>query len=189
MLFPVCTGQLIFDQRISKGLIKRLETLVNSEFKRITYTEAIEILGQADRKWDYKPEWGVDLQTEHERYLTEHFARPVVVSDYPKDIKAFYMRMNDDGKTVAAMDILAEGIGEIVGGSQREERLDVLTRRINEMNLDIEDYQWYLDLRRYGSVPHSGFGLGFDRTVSYVTGVSNIRDVIPFPRSPRNASF
>jgi len=156
----------------------------------MNYTDAVTILKNAKKKFEFPVEWGVDLQSEHERYLAEeHVGKPVILMNYPKDIKAFYMRMNDDEKTVAAMDVLAPGIGEIIGGSQREERLDVLSKRITEMNLDIEDYSWYMDLRRYGTVPHAGFGLGFDRTISYITGVSNIRDVIPFPRSPRNAEF
>jgi len=156
----------------------------------MNYSEAIEILTNCNKKFDYPVHWGVDLQSEHERYLAEeHVGKPIILMNYPKDIKAFYMRLNDDEKTVAAMDVLAPGIGEIIGGSQREERMDVLTRRITEMNLDIEDYDWYMDLRRYGTVPHAGFGLGFDRTISYITGVSNIRDVIPFPRAPRSADF
>ncbi len=179
-----------FNQRVDKGAIARLENIANSSFARMNYTEAVDILKNCNKKFDYPVEWGCDLQSEHERYLAEeHVGRPVILMNYPKDIKAFYMRMNDDGKTVAAMDVLAPGIGEIIGGSQREERLDVLTNRIEEMNLDVEDYNWYIDFRRYGTVPHSGFGLGFDRTISYITGVSNIRDVIPFPRAPRTADF
>ena len=154
------------------------------------YSEAIDRLAKSGKKFDYKPEWGVDLQSEHERYLTEELIkRPVAVINYPKTIKAFYMRANDDERTVAAMDVLAPGIGEIIGGSQREERLDVLDARLKEMDLPIEDYWWYRDLRRYGTVPHAGFGLGFERAVQYVTGVDNIRDVIPFPRAPRQAEF
>jgi len=179
-----------FNQRVDKQAIARLENIANSNFARMNYTEAVDILKSCDRKFEYPVEWGVDLQSEHERYLAEeHVGRPIVLMNYPKDIKAFYMRMNDDERTVAAMDVLAPGIGEIIGGSQREERLDVLTSRISEMNLDIEDYSWYIDFRRYGTVPHSGFGLGFDRTISYITGVANIRDVIPFPRAPRSADF
>ena len=179
-----------FNQRVDKNAISRLENIANSDFARMEYTEAIDILKNCKKKFEFPVEWGVDLQSEHERYLAEeHVGRPIILMNYPKDIKAFYMRMNDDGKTVAAMDVLAPGIGEIIGGSQREERLDVLTNRINEMNLDVNDYSWYMDLRKYGTVPHSGFGLGFDRTISYITGVSNIRDVIPFPRAPRTADF
>jgi len=179
-----------FNLRVDKTCLSRLETIANHDFERMNYTDAIDILKGCGKKFEYPVEWGVDLQSEHERYLAEeHVGKPVILMNYPKDIKAFYMRLNDDEKTVAAMDVLAPGIGEIIGGSQREERMDVLTRRISEMGLDAEDYSWYLDLRRYGTVPHSGFGLGFDRAVSYITGVSNIRDVIPFPRSPKNAEF
>ncbi len=179
-----------FNLRVDKSCLSRLTNIADSTFERMNYTDAVSILKNAKKKFEFPVEWGVDLQSEHERYLAEeHVGKPVILMNYPKDIKAFYMRMNDDEKTVAAMDVLAPGIGEIVGGSQREERLDVLSNRISEMNLDIEDYSWYLDLRRYGTVPHAGFGLGFDRTISYITGVSNIRDVIPFPRSPRNAEF
>lgn len=179
-----------FAQRVDKTVIERLESFVNSDFAQVDYTDAIEILKACDKKFEYQVEWGIDLHSEHERYLAEeHFRAPVVVKNYPKDIKAFYMRLNDDGKTVAAMDVLAPGIGEIIGGAQREERLDVLDARLAEMNLSKEDYWWYRDLRRYGTVPHAGFGLGFERLVSYVTGVSNIRDVIPFPRAPKSASF
>ncbi|MEC4724185.1 asparagine--tRNA ligase [Shewanella sp. D64] len=179
-----------FAQRVDKTVIERLESFVNSDFAQVDYTDAIEILKACDKKFEYQVEWGIDLHSEHERYLAEeHFKAPVVVKNYPKDIKAFYMRLNDDGKTVAAMDVLAPGIGEIIGGAQREERLDVLDARLAEMNLSQEDYWWYRDLRRYGTVPHAGFGLGFERLVSYVTGVSNIRDVIPFPRAPKSASF
>ncbi|MFT5520183.1 MAG: asparaginyl-tRNA synthetase [Enterobacterales bacterium] len=179
-----------FNQRVDKNCLSRLENIANSEFCRMNYTEAVDILTSCKKKFEYPVHWGVDLQSEHERYLAEeHVGKPIILMNYPKDIKAFYMRLNDDEKTVAAMDVLAPGIGEIIGGSQREERLDVLTRRIFEMKLDIEDYSWYMDLRRYGTVPHSGFGLGFDRTISYITGVSNIRDVIPFPRAPRSADF
>ncbi|WP_412486041.1 asparagine--tRNA ligase [Shewanella chilikensis] len=179
-----------FAQRVDKGVIERLENFVSSDFAQVDYTDAVEILKNCGKQFEYDVEWGIDLQSEHERYLAEvHFKAPVVVKNYPKDIKAFYMRLNEDGKTVAAMDVLAPGIGEIIGGSQREERLDVLDMRLAEMNLNKEDYWWYRDLRRYGTVPHSGFGLGFERLVSYVTGVSNIRDVIPFPRAPRSANF
>ncbi|MBD1391292.1 asparagine--tRNA ligase [Neiella sp. HB171785] len=179
-----------FAQRIDKDAVARLERFVDSDFVQVDYTDAVDILLKCDKKFEYPVEWGIDLQSEHERYLAEeHFNAPVVVKNYPKDIKAFYMRMNEDGKTVAAMDVLAPGIGEIIGGSQREERLDVLDARLAEMGLDKEDYSWYRDLRRYGTVPHSGFGLGFERLVSYVTGMANIRDVIPFPRAPRSADF
>ena len=179
-----------FAQRVDKTVIDRLESFVESDFIKVDYTEAVEILKNCGKKFEFDVEWGIDLHSEHERYLAEeHFNAPVVVKNYPKDIKAFYMRMNDDGKTVAAMDVLAPGIGEIIGGSQREERLDVLDARLEEMGLEKEDFWWYRDLRRYGTVPHSGFGLGFERLVSYVTGVSNIRDVIPFPRAPRSANF
>ncbi|WP_076411333.1 asparagine--tRNA ligase [Shewanella sp. UCD-KL12] len=179
-----------FAQRVDKTVIDRLESFVTSDFAQVDYTDAVEILKNCGKKFEYDVEWGIDLQSEHERYLAEeHFKAPVVVKNYPKDIKAFYMRLNEDGKTVAAMDVLAPGIGEIIGGAQREERLDVLDARLEEMNLSKEDYWWYRDLRRYGTVPHSGFGLGFERLVSYVTGVANIRDVIPFPRAPKSASF
>ncbi|MGZ9898260.1 asparagine--tRNA ligase [Shewanella gaetbuli] len=179
-----------FNQRVDKTVIERLESFVSSDFAQVDYTDAVEILKQCGKTFEYPVEWGVDLQSEHERYLAEeHFKAPVVVKNYPKDIKAFYMRLNDDGKTVAAMDVLAPGIGEIIGGAQREERLDVLDMRLAEMELSQEDYWWYRDLRRYGTVPHAGFGLGFERLVSYVTGVNNIRDVIPFPRAPRSANF
>jgi asparaginyl-tRNA synthetase len=179
-----------FADRIDKEAVTRLESFVESSFERMTYTDAIDVLKNSKKKFEFPVEWGVDLQTEHERYLTEqHFKRPVVVTDYPKDIKAFYMRMNDDGKTVAAMDVLAPGIGEIIGGSQREERLDVLDARMTEIGIDREHYEWYRDLRRYGTVPHAGFGLGFERTIMYATGMENVRDVIPFPRVPGNASY
>jgi asparaginyl-tRNA synthetase len=179
-----------FDQRIHKGAIARLEEFIKVPFERMTYTEAVETLQKSNKKFEFPVSWGVDLQSEHERWLTEeHIGRPVVVTDYPKDIKAFYMRMNDDGKTVAAMDVLAPGIGEIIGGSQREERLDVLDGRIEEMGFDKDDFWWYRDLRKYGTIPHAGFGLGFERTIAYATGMANVRDVIPFPRTPRNANF
>ncbi|MEE1286980.1 MAG: asparagine--tRNA ligase [Ruminobacter sp.] len=179
-----------FAERVDKDAITRLENFINSDFAQVDYTDAIEILKNCGKQFEYNVEWGVDLQSEHERYLAEeHFKSPVVVKNYPKDIKAFYMRLNDDGKTVAAMDVLAPGIGEIIGGSQREERLDVLDARLKEMNLNPESYWWYRDLRRYGSVVHSGFGLGFERLVVYVTGMGNVRDVIPFPRTVNNADF
>ena len=179
-----------FNTFIDKGLIERLENIINSEFGRITYTEAIDLLKKAKVDFQYPVEWGMDLQTEHERYISEKiFKGPVFVTDYPKDIKAFYMRLNDDGKTVAAMDLLVPGVGEIIGGSQREERLDLLEKRIEEMGMDKEDYWWYLELRKYGSVKHAGFGLGFERAIMYITGMSNIRDVIPFPRTVKSAEF
>ena len=179
-----------FAQRIKKDAIERLEKLVSSDFVRMDYTDAIEILQNCGKEFEFPVEWGIDLSSEHERYLAEeHVGAPIIMQNYPKDIKAFYMRINDDGKTVAAMDVLAPGIGEIIGGSQREERLDVFDARLDEMGLSKEDYGWYRDLRRYGTVPHSGFGLGFERLVAYVTGMQNVRDVIPFPRTPGNASF
>ena len=179
-----------FAQRIDKTCIQRLEQVVHSPFERMDYSEAIRILQQAGRSFEFPIRWGIDLQSEHERYLAEDFVgRPLVLMNYPKAIKSFYMRVNDDGRTVAAMDVLAPGIGEIIGGSQREERLDVLDARLDELGMNKTAYNWYRDLRRYGSVPHAGFGLGFERTVSYVTGMSNVRDVIPFPRTPRSADF
>lgn len=179
-----------FAQRINKEAITRLQKVVEQDFVRMDYTDAIEILKNSGKKFEFPVEWGVDLSSEHERYLAEeHVSAPIIMQNYPKDIKAFYMRINDDEKTVAAMDVLAPGIGEIIGGSQREERLDVFDRRLEEMGLDKEDYSWYRDLRRYGTVPHSGFGLGFERLVAYVTGMQNVRDVIPFPRSPGNANY
>jgi len=179
-----------FDERIEKGLVAKLEGIVGSEFVRMDYGEAVAVLEQASEKFDYPVKWGVDLQSEHERYLTEkHAKKPVIVMNYPKDIKAFYMRVNDDGRTVAAMDVLAPGIGEIIGGSQREERLDTLDARMSERGIDVEHYAWYRDLRRYGTVPHAGFGLGFERTLAYVTGLSNVRDAIPFPRTPGHAKY
>ncbi|OZS76128.1 asparagine--tRNA ligase [Providencia rettgeri] len=179
-----------FAQRVDKDVINRLESFVNSDFAQVDYTDAIKILETCGQKFENAVYWGVDMSSEHERYLAEqHFKAPVVVKNYPKDIKAFYMRLNEDGKTVAAMDVLAPGIGEIIGGSQREERLDMLDARLEEMGMNKEDYWWYRDLRRYGTVPHSGFGLGFERLVAYVTGVGNVREVIPFPRTPRNAAF
>ena len=178
------------NQFVDKGLKDRLNNVVNSDFARVSYTEAIEILKNSGRDFEFKPYWGCDMQSEHERYLSEvHFGRPVFVYDYPKEIKAFYMRLNDDGKTVAAADLLVPGIGELCGGSQREERLDVLERRMDECHMNKDGYQWYLDLRRWGSVPHSGFGMGLERMIMYATGVSNIRDVLPYPRTPRNAEF
>jgi asparaginyl-tRNA synthetase len=179
-----------FNTYIYKGLISRLENLINSEFKHITYTEAIDILTKSKKKFEFPVEWGTDLQSEHERFITEVvYKKPVFVTDYPKKIKAFYMRLNDDNKTVAAMDLLVPEVGEIIGGSQREERLDVLKKNIEDFGLDREDYWWYLDLRRYGTVPHSGFGLGLERALMYLTGMTNIRDVIPFPRTPNSAEF
>lgn len=179
-----------FNNFIDKGLLERLNSLVNSEFAKITYTEAVEILQKHNDNFQYKVYWGCDLQTEHERYLTEQvFKAPVFVTDYPKEIKAFYMRMNDDNKTVAAVDMLVAGVGELIGGSQREERYDRLVERIKEMGLKEEDYSWYLDLRKYGGVKHAGFGLGFERLIMYLTGISNIRDVIPFARTTGNAEF
>jgi asparaginyl-tRNA synthetase len=179
-----------FEQRINKDVVERLTRMVDSDFVHMDYTDAIEILKNCGKKFEYPVEWGVDLQSEHERYLAEeHVGAPVILKNYPRDIKAFYMRQNEDGKTVAAMDVLAPGIGEIIGGSAREERLDVLDQRIAEMDLPAEEYEFYRDLRRYGTVPHAGFGLGFERLVSYVTGMQNIRDVIPFPRAPKSAQF
>lgn len=179
-----------FNSFIDKGLIERLNNIVNSDFAHITYTEAIDILKKSKEEFKYPVEWGIDLQTEHERYISEKvFKGPVFVTDYPKDIKAFYMRLNDDGKTVAAMDLLVPGVGEIIGGSQREERLDVLERRIEEMGMDREDYWWYLELRKYGGTKHAGYGLGFERAIMYMTGMANIRDVIPFPRTVKSAEF
>ncbi|HOV69403.1 MAG TPA: asparagine--tRNA ligase, partial [Clostridia bacterium] len=177
-----------FNQFIDKDLLARLKGIVNSDFKRITYTQAIDILKKADREFSYPVEWGCDLATEHERYLTEEVFRcPVFVTDYPKEIKAFYMKLNDDGKTVAAMDLLVPGVGEIIGGSQREDNYEKLCERMEALGLCQEDYQWYADLRRFGGAYHSGFGLGFERMIMYLTGMSNIRDVIPFPRTTGNA--
>ncbi|AYH48631.1 MULTISPECIES: asparagine--tRNA ligase [Dickeya] len=179
-----------FAERVDKDAISRLERFVSSDFAQVDYTDAITILENCGQTFENPVSWGIDLSSEHERYLAEkHFQAPVVVKNYPKDIKAFYMRMNSDGKTVAAMDVLAPGIGEIIGGSQREERLEQLDARLEEMGLSKEDYWWYRDLRRYGTIPHSGFGLGFERLIAYVTGVQNVRDVIPFPRTPRSATF
>ena len=186
-----CPQELEFlNKFVDKGLIERLTAVANADFGRVTYTEAVALLEQHNDQFEYKVSWGTDLQTEHERYLTEViFKKPVFVTDYPKEIKAFYMRLNDDGKTVAACDCLVMGIGEIIGGSQREERLDLLEARINELGLEPQDYDWYLDLRRYGGVKHSGFGLGFERLVMYLTGIANIRDVLPFPRTTGSADF
>jgi asparaginyl-tRNA synthetase len=179
-----------FADRIDKGCIARVEAFVNSTFERMTYTDAVAALEKSGKKFEFPVSWGMDLQSEHERWLTEdHVKAPVIVMNYPKQIKAFYMRVNDDGKTVAAMDVLAPGIGEIIGGSQREERLDALDRRLAELKLDPKAYWWYRDLRRYGTVPHAGFGLGLERTIIYATGMTNIRDVIPFPRTPGHAAF
>ncbi len=179
-----------FNNFIDKTLLDRLNNVVNSDFGRITYTDAVKELEKHNDEFEYKVSWGVDLQTEHERYLSEKiFKKPVFVTDYPAEIKAFYMKLNPDGKTVAASDLLAPGIGEIIGGSQREDNLEVLQNKIKELNMDEQDYWWYLDLRRYGSVPHAGFGLGFERLMMYMTGMQNIRDVIPFPRTPKNCEF
>ncbi len=179
-----------FNNFIDKGLFDRLKNVVESDFGRITYTEAIEILKKNNANFEYPVEWGTDIQTEHERYLAEQiFKKPVFVTNYPKDIKAFYMRMNDDGKTVAAMDLLVPGVGEMIGGSQREERYDMLIKRMEEMNIPAEEMWWYLDLRKYGGVKHAGYGLGFERFLMYITGMTNIRDVIPFPRTPKTAEF
>jgi len=179
-----------FDERIEKGIVAKLQGIVDSEFVRMDYGEAISVLERAKEKFEFPVKWGVDLQSEHERYLTEkHAKKPVIVMNYPKAIKAFYMRQNDDGRTVAAMDVLAPGIGEIVGGSQREERLAALDARLEELKISKQHYDWYRDLRRYGTVPHAGFGLGFERTVAYATGLSNVRDAIPFPRTPGNARY
>src|SRR5437868_6135655 len=179
-----------FDERIEKGLVAKLEGIVASEFVRMDYGEAINVLERAKENFEFPVKWGVDLQSEHERYLTEKYAKkPVIVMNYPKEIKAFYMRTNDDGRTVAAMDVLAPGIGEIIGGSQREERLEALDARLDEIGLEKSVYNWYRDLRRYGTVPHAGFGLGFERTLAYVTGLANVRDAIPFPRTPGNVRY
>ena len=179
-----------FDKFIEPGLIERLNKVASADFARVTYTEAVDLLIKSGEKFNYPVEWGIDLQTEHERYITEKiYNKPVFLINYPKDIKAFYMKQNEDGKTVRAMDLLVPGIGEIIGGSQREERYDVLVQRMTDMGMKIEDYDWYLDLRKYGSVDHAGFGLGFERAIMYLTGMANIRDVIPFPRTPKNANF
>ncbi len=186
-----CKDELEFFNRfIEKGLLDKLNKVISNDFKKVTYSEAIDILQKSKKKFDFKVEWGIDLQTEHERYLTdEHFQGPVIVTDYPKDIKAFYMKQNPDGKTVRAMDVLVPGVGEIIGGSQREENLEKLEARMFELGLEKELYDWYLDLRRFGTVPHSGFGLGFERAVMYITGMHNIRDVIPFHRTPKHVEF
>ncbi|MCU0847676.1 MAG: asparagine--tRNA ligase [Spirochaetes bacterium] len=179
-----------FDSRIQPGIIKNLESIIRQDFEVVTYTEAVGILEKSGSAFEFPVGWGLDLQSEHERYLTEnHFERPVFVIDYPREIKAFYMKLNDDEKTVRAMDLLVPGVGEIIGGSEREDRYDVLLRRMKDSGLDPDEYWWYLDSRRYGSAPHAGFGLGFERAIQYVTGMQNIRDVIPFPRTPRNAAF
>ncbi len=179
-----------FDKFVDNGVLERLNNLVSSDFMRITYTEAVDLLLKADKKFEYQVKWGIDLQTEHERYLTDEvFKKPVFVTNYPKEIKAFYMKDNDDGKTVAAMDLLVPGVGELMGGSQREDRLEILEKKILDNGMELEDYWWYLDLRRYGSVTHSGFGLGFDRLLMYLTGVQNIRDVQPYARTTKNAEF
>lgn len=179
-----------FQQYFDKGLLSRLQKLIQADFAQVSYTEAIDLLKKEENQFSYPVSWGCDLQTEHERFLTEKiYKSPVFVTDYPRDIKAFYMRQNEDGKTVAAMDLLVPGVGEIVGGSQREERLDVLEKRMKELHMDPKEYDWYLDLRRYGSVRHAGFGLGFERLIMYITGITNIRDVLPFPRTPGYAEF
>ena len=179
-----------FEERVEKGVIAKLETVVNSDFVRMDYTEAIGILEASKQKFEFPVKWGMDLQSEHERYLVEkHFKKPVILTDYPKEIKAFYMKQNEDGKTVRAMDVLFPGIGEIIGGSQREDNYDKLMDRIHEVGIDPENLWWYLETRKFGSAPHSGFGLGFERLVQFVTGMGNIRDVIPFPRTPKNAEF
>ena len=179
-----------FNEFMDKGLLERLHSIVDADFGHVTYTEAVDLLLKADRDFQFPVKWGIDLQTEHERYLTEEiYKKPVFVTDYPKEIKAFYMRQNEDGKTVAAMDLLVPGVGEIIGGSQREERYDVLAARIQEMGFAEEDYWWYMDLRKYGGAKHAGYGLGFERIIMYITGMSNIRDVLPFPRTPKTAEF
>jgi len=186
-----CFDDLEFlNKMYDNELIERLKGVINNKFERLTYTEAVDILMAADQKWEYPVSWGVDLQAEHERYLVEkHFNKPVILTDYPKDIKAFYMKQNEDGKTVRGMDVLFPRIGEIIGGSQREENLESLTKRIEELHIPGKDVSWYLDTRRFGTAPHSGFGLGFERLLLFVTGMANIRDVIPFPRTPKNAEF
>ena len=179
-----------FNERIDRSLMERLDHVAGSDFERVTYTKAVEILENSGKKFDYDVSWGIDLQTEHERYLTEEvFKKPIFVTDYPKDIKAFYMRMNDDGKTVAACDMLVPGVGEIIGGSQREERLDILEKRMDDLGMNKDAYWWYRELRKYGGVKHAGYGLGFERMIMYATGISNIRDVLPFPRTPKRADF
>jgi asparaginyl-tRNA synthetase len=186
-----CLSDLEFLQKMyDKELLERLNFVLENDFKRIVYTEAVEILEKSGQKFEFPVGWGRDLQSEHERYLVEkHYKKPVIITDYPKDIKAFYMKQNDDGKTVRALDVLFPRIGEIIGGSQREERYDVLSQRIDELKIPTEDLWWYLETRKFGTAPHSGFGLGFERLVLFITGMSNIRDVIPFPRTPKNAEF
>jgi asparaginyl-tRNA synthetase len=186
-----CKDDLDFlNNIIDKGLLERLNFVLENEFIRMTYTDAVKILTDSGKKWEYPISWGKDLQAEHERYLVEeHFKRPVILTDYPKEIKAFYMKQNDDGKTVRAMDVLFPGIGEIIGGSQREENYDALLSRIKELNLPEKDLWWYLETRKFGTAPHSGFGLGFERMIIFITGIPNIRDVMPFPRTPKNAEF
>lgn len=186
-----CADDLsLFEKFVDPNLKQTLENIAHNSFARVTYSEAIEIMQKSGKKFEYEPEYGIDMQTEHERYLAEeYFKKPVIVTNYPKEIKAFYMRLNDDGKTVAAMDVLVPRIGELIGGSQREERMEVLTKRIEELGMSLEDYGWYLDSRRYGSVPHAGFGLGFERMMMLVTGITNIRDVLPFPRTPKSVNF
>ena len=190
-VMETCAEDLaLFDKFVEPGLLAKLNNILDNGFARITYAEAIEIMKKSGKKFEYEPEFGIDMQTEHERFLAEeHFKRPVIVRDYPKEIKAFYMRMNDDNRTVAAMDVLVPGIGELIGGSQREERLDMLLKRLDELGMNRADYDWYLDSRRFGSVPHAGFGLGFERMMMLITGIGNIRDVIPFPRTPKSISF
>jgi asparaginyl-tRNA synthetase len=186
-----CSEDLrFFQERIDKDVLTRLQTVLDKEFLRVSYTDAIDVLLKSGQSWEFPVTWGNDLQAEHEKYLTEqHFKSPIILYDYPRTLKPFYMRVNDDGRTVRAMDVLVPGVGEIIGGSQREERLEVLEERMREQGLDPEAYSWYLDLRRYGTVPHAGFGLGLERVLLFVTGMSNIRDVIPFPRTPGNAEF
>lgn len=190
-VMDTCPDDLeLFNKYVEPGLLDKLNNILDNGFARITYAEAIDIMQKSGHKFEYKPEFGIDMQTEHERFLAEkHFKRPVIVRDYPKEIKAFYMRLNDDNRTVAAMDVLVPGIGELIGGSQREERYDVLVNRIRENGMHEDDYSWYLDSRRYGSVPHAGFGLGFERMMMLITGIGNIRDVIPFPRTPKSVNF
>lgn len=190
-LLANCKAEIdFFNQHVDTNLLTRLTNLVNNRFERITYTQAIDLLIKNNDNFEYKVKWGSDIQTEHERFIAEKiYNKPVFVTDYPKEIKSFYMRLNDDGKTVRAMDMLVPGVGELIGGSQREERLDILQSRLKEFNLDEKDYWWYLELRKYGGTKHAGYGIGFERFIMYVTGVSNIRDVIPFPRTAGNAEF
>jgi len=179
-----------FNKWVDKTILERLNNIINADFEVLTYTEAVNILKASNHKFEFPVEWGIDLQSEHERYITEqHVKKPTFLINYPKTIKPFYMKVNDDEKTVGAMDLLVPGVGEIIGGSQREDNYDVLLSRMNEQNMDIEEYQWFLDLRKYGSTPHSGFGLGFERMLMYITGMENIRDVIPFPRTPKSINF